>query len=121
MEEQTIQIVSNVINPADLIEPLEQELAGSGIELQLNRSPDSSERFDFGLILAGLVGLAKLVPLITAVAALVKRQRPTGQIRLLAADGTTILEVPADTSTERIEELLKLQTKGRTPKEIQIA
>jgi hypothetical protein len=119
--QETIQITSEIdgIDSSELKEQLEQKLAGSGIKLELRRST-SSDRFDFGLILAVLVGAAKVAPLITAIAGLMKSRRPAAQIKLLANDGTTILEVPADTSVERIEELLRATGENKRLKAIRV-
>ena len=110
MEQKSIEIVSEVedIDPADLIDELERRLAGQDVELQLRRAP-AETRFELGLILALLGGAASVAKLVSTVVELVRGKRANSTIKLMSRDGTTILEVPADTSTERIEQLLKLQ------------
>jgi|SRR6185436_15962837 hypothetical protein len=114
MEQTTIEIVSEVedIDPADLKDELERQLAGAGIELHLRRGA-AENRFDFGLLLAVLGGAASAAKLVSTVVELIRGRRVNSTIKLMGRDGSTILEVPADTSTERIEQLLKVQQQDK--------
>jgi len=114
MEQTTIEIVSEVedIDPADLKDELERQLAGAGIELHLRRGA-AENRFDFGLLLAVLGGAASAAKLVSTVVELIRGRRVNSTIKLTGRDGSTILEVPADTSTERIEQLLKVQQQDK--------
>jgi len=54
-----------------------------------------------------LYGLAKVSPLIFGLIGLLRKRKPEGVIKLRASDGTEI-DVPADTSRERLKEILDL-------------
>jgi hypothetical protein len=78
-----------------------------GIELKLQRAKDG-RRFDAGLLIAIVGGIVKLISLVYGVVKVTRKVEPNAKITLIASDGSK-LELPADTSRERLEELLNLQ------------
>jgi hypothetical protein len=123
-----INIEGNV-NLTELTKSLQEELPDNSSGVELEPIPARGTRrivLEVGALLAVAKGLAALTPLILGVLNYLKSgkepaagDKAARRLVIVAQDNST-LEVPADTSADKLKELLAGQPKFQEPKSITI-